>query len=61
MEERSIALLEAAALVAAVSAEHLQRWRHAVVENDDGEAARHETALLALHRCLEGLYRLDHE
>lgn len=61
MEERSIALLEAAALVAMVSADHLKKWRHAIAEHDDVETARQETALLALHRCLEGLYELDHE
>lgn len=61
MCERSIALLEAAALVAAVSAEHLQKWRNAVAASNDAEVERQEAVLYALHRCLEGLYRLDHE
>jgi hypothetical protein len=61
VEERSVALLEAAALVAAVSAEHLQKWRAAMAASNDVETARQEAVLLALHRCLEGLYRLDNE
>jgi predicted NodU family carbamoyl transferase len=61
MCERSVALLEAAALVAAVSAEHLQRWRHAAAASNEAEVAIQEAVLYALHRCLEGLYRLDHE
>jgi hypothetical protein len=29
--------------------------------SNDAETAIQEAVLLALHRCLEGLYRLDHE
>jgi hypothetical protein len=61
VEERSVALLEAAAVMAAVSAESLQKWRHAVAASNEAEAAIQEAVLYALHRCLEGLYRLDHE